>query len=101
MDKVTMLRAMARTKQALDATVKEIPLARMDEPSAVGTWSVKDVIGHVATWDAEDVAIVKGLLAGGSLPRYSRDFNDRAAKRLRTTPLQELLDLYTRITERP
>ena len=37
--------------QALLAAVEGIPDARMAEAGAVGEWSVKDVLTHVAYWD--------------------------------------------------
>ena len=33
--------------------IDSVPDELIDVPGAVGSWSVKDVIGHVATWDRE------------------------------------------------
>ncbi len=41
-----------------------VPAAHLDEAGAVGEWSVKDVMGHVAFWDEQAVAAGERLLRG-------------------------------------
>ncbi len=36
-----------------------------------GAWSVRDLIAHVAWWDAEATAHLPLILEGGTPPRYS------------------------------
>lgn len=45
--------------EALDG----IPEDRLEEPGAVGEWSLKDVFGHIAFWDEVAVADAKRALA--------------------------------------
>lgn len=58
-----------RSWQRLNAELDIIPRERMTEPGAVGVWSVKDLLGHIAFWDREAV-IVGPLLATGEADPY-------------------------------
>lgn len=35
----------------LDAAIAGLDDAALEEPGVVGTWSIKDVLGHVTTWE--------------------------------------------------
>lgn len=41
-----------------------IPDDRLTAPGAVGEWSVKDVMGHVAYWDEQAVAVARRRMVG-------------------------------------
>ena len=43
----------------------------MLEPGVTGSWSVKDVIAHVTTWEEEALKHLPIILTGGKPPRYS------------------------------
>ncbi len=45
--------------------------AQMLEPGVSGTWSVRDIIAHVTTWEEEALAQLPVILAGRRPPRYS------------------------------
>lgn len=58
-----------------------IPEERLGEAGAVGEWSVKDLMGHVAFWDDEALAAAERHLAGEP-PLATRDWqaiNEREA----------------------
>ena len=62
------------------AALDGIPAERIAEPGVSGAWSVKDLMGHVAVWDAHVVAFAKRVLAGE--PRTELDWqglNEREA----------------------
>ncbi len=40
-------------------------------PGVTGAWSVRDLIAHVAWWDAEAITHLPLILAGGMAPRCS------------------------------
>jgi hypothetical protein len=40
-------------------------------PGVTGDWSIRDLIAHVTWWDAEAIAHLPAVLAGGAPPRYS------------------------------
>lgn len=48
--------------QALRDELDQIPDERKAEPNVVGTWSVKDVVGHIAVWDEVDARRVERAL---------------------------------------
>ena len=43
----------------------------MSEPGVTGSWSVKDVIAHVTTWEEEALKHLPTILMGRRPPRYS------------------------------
>jgi DinB family protein len=67
------------------------------EPGVTETWSVKDIIAHVTTWEEEALTHVPVILAGGRPPRYSAAyggidaFNARMTKRKKDLALSEVL----------
>lgn len=49
---------------ALLAALDEIPDDRLEESGAVGDWSMKDVLGHIAYWDEVAIEDAGKALAG-------------------------------------
>jgi hypothetical protein len=41
-------------------------------PGVVGTWTVKDVLGHVTSWEQETLSTLPEILAGNPAPVYSQ-----------------------------
>jgi hypothetical protein len=83
-----------------------LPGAQMTEPGVTGDWSVKDVLAHVTTWEAEALKYIPLLRAGGRPPRYITfggldAFNAKrsAEKRRRSlaTVLRQLDDTHRRL----
>jgi hypothetical protein len=67
-------------------------------PGTCGEWSVKDLMGHVATWDNVALDKVRGILAGADRPDVSEtmdEFNARAAAALRAEPVDALRERMT------
>ena len=74
----------------LNAELDRIPRDRMVEPGAVGIWSVKDLLGHIAFWDEQ--AVVDGPLRLRGEADLSLDFdaiNGREAARRADRSLDE------------
>jgi hypothetical protein len=44
--------------------------AQLTEPGAMGSWSVKDILAHVTTWEEEALKHLPLIIAGGRPPRY-------------------------------
>lgn len=70
--------------------------AELSEPRAVGEWSVKDIVAHVTTWEAEALQYLPLIAEGGRPPRYSRyggidAFNAQTTERKRGLSIQEVL----------
>ncbi|HYO29176.1 MAG TPA: maleylpyruvate isomerase N-terminal domain-containing protein [Thermomicrobiales bacterium] len=46
------------------AAIAGVPPERMEEPGVCGSWSVRDLIGHVAFWDRHAIESGRSVLAG-------------------------------------
>jgi len=46
--KATLITALRASRAELESVVSQVPPERMTEPGACGSWSVKDVLAHVA-----------------------------------------------------
>jgi len=42
------------------------------ESGAVGHWSIRDVLAHIATWEEEALKVLPLILEGKPIPRYIR-----------------------------
>ena len=92
---------MPTTKEAVIAAVDDawrdlrrslspLTAADMDIPGVCGEWSVKDVLGHVTTWEAE---LIQSLAMGRALPSLAVDaFNQAAAVLKRRLSHRELME---------
>ena len=96
---VQQLRAARKELQGSVTGLTEEDLLR---PKAMGQWSVKDILAHVASWDAEILRVIQAI-AMQPEPQYSYAISDRsdfgvwneeqvASRRLRPAPqiLREL-----------
>ena len=64
-DEITVaLQRLERSWRGLTEALDGIPEERLTEPGAVGAWSVKDVMGHLAFWDEQALLAAERHLAG-------------------------------------
>jgi len=68
-DLIAMLRAMRDAERDLFAAV---PAATRQAPGAIGEWSVKDVLAHLAAWRAIEARRIAAR-AGDEDPRHAHD----------------------------
>lgn len=54
-DKETLLGNIEEAWQELTSALARVPADRIEEPGVVELWSVRDLIGHVTTWEAEAI----------------------------------------------
>jgi DinB family protein len=96
MDQRALLAIVEDSWRRLDAAVAGMDDAALSEPGVVGEWSVKDLLGHVATWDQRAIEHIERWLRGEppALTGVSTDdFNAReAARRHGWTPTQVRAD---------
>lgn len=90
--------------QALQEEIAAISDERKLEPNAVGVWSVKDVMGHIAFWDAVAIDKINREL-GRSAPPLEDDatwenVNDREAAKRADRSLAENRDEMIQTHER-
>lgn len=85
-----------------------LPDAILLEPGVMGHWSVKDILAHVTTWEAEALKHLPLIIAGGTPPRYATvggldAFNARLSEQKRGLSLAEIQgqldDTHRRLVE--
>ena len=67
------------------------------ESGAVGYWSIRDVLAHIATWEEEALKVLPLILEGKPTPRYTRyggidAFNAQEQGRKQHLPLELVKD---------
>jgi len=68
-----------------------LPDTALEQPRAVGEWSVKDLIAHLATWEGEALTALPVIMQGKRPPRYGGvdNFNARQYDAIRRLSLPE------------
>lgn len=81
--------------QALDTVLAEVPSEHMDAAGVVDSWSVKDLVGHISTWESEMMENVRRFLDphDGEMRRYPDvdAFNERTVRGKRDMSLDDLV----------
>lgn len=92
--------------RGLMALLEGLPEEELLRPGAVGRWSARDLLCHIATWEEEFIiAAAPIILAGKPLPRYGNidAFNARQQERWRGLSLaeawQRARDVHRRLLE--
>lgn len=65
----------------------------MLEPGVTGSWSVRDILAHVAVWDALVRTVLPGILETGHRPEYDEANEDLGAFNARMTEEKRGLSL--------
>ena len=95
------LTELARTRAELLAALGGLDEAALDRKGVVGDWSVKNVLAHIAAWEAWVVEVFPARMTTGTTPE---DFRQRAAdedrfnaeeiaEREELTPDEQLMEL--------
>ena len=69
---------------------------QITQPGTMGQWSLKDMLGHVTTWEEELLKYLPTILAGKTTPRYTDmyggidAFNALMVEEKRRLPLDEI-----------
>jgi hypothetical protein len=109
MSRKALLKRIDERWQDLLASYAGLSDADLLTPGVTGTWSVKDIIAHVTTWEEEALAHLPVVLAGKRPPRYSvthggiNAFNAQMTAKNRERSLAEVLrrrdDIHSRLVE--
>lgn len=82
-----------QARQAWEATLAQIPAGQLQSPGVCGEWSVKDLVAHIAWYEAEMVGLIASRELAGSpwwnLPLTER--NEAIHALYRDQPLPEVL----------
>jgi hypothetical protein len=69
MNKSTLLTTLSTARQLLTATFAGLPDELLVQPGAEGDWSVKDILAHVAAWEAELITLLVREVKRGQKPK--------------------------------
>lgn len=102
MDKAELLNSITSGRAEWDSLVARLDDARLVQPGAVGEWSVKDLIAHLAWTERETAGLLESRAVVGSdwwyLPLDERNARIYAANRDR--PLDEVRREARQVFER-
>ncbi len=63
-DKQALTTRLTEARNELLSLVRSLPADRLETPGAAGDWSVKDVIGHIASWEDRLLTLTQMVLNG-------------------------------------
>lgn len=94
MNREQLLRRIDREWQGLAQACQGMSEEVLLQPGVVGEWSIKDLLGHVATWEKESMTALGLIMQGKQPARYSSyggidAFNEHQWQLQRTMPLEE------------
>ena len=70
MDKQQLLKQLETAWAGLEESYAGLSDSQLTEPGVMGTWSVKDILAHVTTWEEEALKYLPLIITGGRPPRY-------------------------------
>lgn len=97
MNRSQLLKRLDEAWQTLIEAYSGLPGPTMAESCVTGSWSIKDIIAHVTSWEEESLRHLPLILAGEKTPRYSARyggidaFNALKTERNRELSLSEVL----------
>jgi hypothetical protein len=104
-----LLQRLDRAWLDFKASYAGLPDDAFAEPGVTGTWSVKDIVAHVTTWEEETIEHLPAILAGRRPPTYAAafggidPFNARRTKEKAALSLREVFrqqeDVHRRVIE--
>src|SRR5688572_5119510 len=75
---VAELTALIReTSTRMELLIAQLSVAEINQPGAVGVWSVKDVLAHIAYWERYTVNIVQAAARGETPDLVADDETER------------------------
>jgi hypothetical protein len=100
MTRSQLLKRVDEAWKALQASYAGLSDSEMMEPGVTGTWSIKDIIAHVTTWEQESLTHLPRTLAGEQPPRYSVTYGGIDAFNRQTTEQKRHLSLSEVLRQR-
>jgi len=92
-----LLKRLDEAWQTLNEAYSGLSDSTMTESCVTDTWSIKDIIVHITSWEEESLKHLPLILAGEKTPRYSvmyggiDAFNAQTTERKRNLSLSEVL----------
>ncbi len=103
--KAAITARLERERERLEETVASLRREEMAESGVVGEWSVKDVLAHLADWEAHMLLWLAAARAGDAVAgpepglswRQLKEFNRRIYEAHRAEPLEEVLATFREV----
>jgi uncharacterized damage-inducible protein DinB len=96
MTKEETLAKLAESRQTLHQAIEGLSEEEMTQVQVEGVWTVKDVLGHIASWEETCLEPLQRYADGGPFEvQVIEDYmawNDEQAARKRDVPLDAILD---------
>ena len=74
MTREQLLKQIEKKWLALKESYAGLSDSQLLEPGVTGTWSVRDILAHITTWEEEALKHLPLILEGGNPPRYSTKY---------------------------
>lgn len=96
MTKEDALARLAESRQALHQAIEGLSEEEMTQVQVEGVWTIKDVLGHITSWEETCLEPLRHFADGGpydvqAIENYLA-WNDEQAARKRDIPLEVILD---------
>ena len=81
-------------------TIEGLPESAWETPGACGVWSIKDIIGHLASYEHVMVDVLSAFVGGGPTPYLNKytdpggQFNDSEVELRKGKAVREVLGEY-------
>jgi len=92
-DRRQLLKRVDKAWEAFNRSYASLSDAELTEAGVTGTWSIRDILAHVTTWEEEALKHLPLILKGGMPPRYSVRYGGLDAFNARTTEQKQSLSL--------
>jgi uncharacterized damage-inducible protein DinB len=96
MTKEEVLARLAKSRQALHQAIEGLSEEEMTQIQVEGVWTIKDILGHIASWEETCLEPLRCYADGGPFEvEVIKDYmawNDEQAARKRDVPLDAILD---------
>lgn len=93
MDKQQFLKKLDQSWTAFQASYAGMSESQLAQPGVTDAWSVKDILAHVTTWEAEALKYLPLILGGGTPPRYAAQYGGIDAFNAQITEQKRRLSL--------
>lgn len=103
MTKEQALAGLAKSRQALHQAIEGLSPEEMTQVQVEGVWTIKDVVGHITSWEEVILQPLRRFAGGGPFgTNVIEDYlawNDEQAALKKDIPLDAVLDEATAIRE--
>ena len=74
MDRQQLLKRLDKAWAEFEESYAGLSDSQLMQPGVTGTWSVRDILAHLTTWEKEALKHLPLIIKGGRPPRYSTQY---------------------------